>query len=114
MLNLETLNGGDAMLNLETLNGFVANDAALRRRQRLQPVGGKGDNIFPPTCPGEGRNTPPRHVFERRQLDGLQVWCVLVDSVQSQANRLEEVLLAAVRDEIISLPYVVVDFRNRN
>jgi CRISPR-associated protein Csb1 len=36
---------------------------------------------------------------------------VLVDSVQSQANRLEEALLAAVREKAIPLPYVTVDFR---
>jgi CRISPR-associated protein Csb1 len=35
---------------------------------------------------------------------------VLVDSVQSQANRLEEALLAAVREGAIALPYVTVDF----
>ncbi|HTV90956.1 MAG TPA: type I-U CRISPR-associated RAMP protein Csb1/Cas7u [Stellaceae bacterium] len=89
----------------------VASDAALRRRQRLQPVGGRGDKIFPPTYPGEGgRNPPPRHVYERRRVDGGEIWCVLIDSVQSQANRLEEALLAAVRDRAIDLPYVTVDF----
>jgi CRISPR-associated protein Csb1 len=92
----------------------VANDAALRRRQRLQPIGGTGDKIFPPTYPGEGgRNPPPRHVYERRRVDGADVWCVLVDSVQSQANRLEEALLAAVRERAIELPYVTVDFAGR-
>jgi CRISPR-associated protein Csb1 len=93
-----------------SLAGWVASDAALRRRQRLQPVGGRGDKIFPPTYPGEGRNAGPRHVFERRRIDGADVWCVLVDSVQSQANRLEEALLAAVRDGSLALPHVVVDF----
>src|SRR5579864_6874515 len=92
----------------------VADHAALRRRQRLQPVGGKGDKIFPPTYPGEGgRNPPPRHVYERRRVDGAEIWCVLVDSVQSQANRLEEALLAAVRERAIELPYVTVDLSGR-
>jgi CRISPR-associated protein Csb1 len=91
----------------------VTGYAALRRRQRLQPVGGKGDKIFPPTYPEERRGAGPRHVFERRRLDGAEVWCVLVDSVQSQANRLEEALLAAVRDEAIELPYVTVDFSGK-
>jgi CRISPR-associated protein Csb1 len=93
----------------------VENHAALRRRQRLQPVGGKGDKIFPPTYPEErrGGGGGPRHVFERRRIDGTEVWCVLVDSVQSQANRLEEALLAALRDGSIELPYVTVDFAGR-
>jgi len=41
------------------LQRAVAEDAALRRRQRLQPAGGPGDKIFPPTYPGEGRATSP-------------------------------------------------------
>jgi CRISPR-associated protein Csb1 len=96
-------------MDLATLDRVVRDDAALRRRQRLQPVGGQGDKIFPPTYPGEGRNAPPRHVFERRRHDEKEIWCVLVDSVQSQANRLEECLVAAIRDGV-SIPYVVVDF----
>jgi CRISPR-associated protein Csb1 len=91
----------------------VANDAALRRRQRLQPIGGPGDKIFPPTYPEERRGAGPRHVYERRRVDGAEIWCVLVDSVQSQANRLEEALLAAVRERAIDLPYVTVDFTDR-
>lgn len=97
-------------MDYTTLSTSIAADAALRRRQRLQPVGGKGDKIFPPTYPEERRGTGPRHVFERRRIDGAEMWCVLVDSVQSQANRLEEVLLAATRERAIELPYVTVDF----
>lgn len=99
-------------MDVSTLATMVAEDAALRRRQRLQPVGGQGDKIFPPTYPGEGRNAPPRHVFERRRLNGEEVWCALVDSVQSQANRLEESLLEAIRDGA-GIPHVVVDFRGQ-
>ena len=87
----------------------IANDAAIRRIQRLQPAGGMGDKLFPPTYPGEGRNPAPRHVFERRRIDGKTVWTVLLDSVQSQANRLEAALLRAAQGGL-SLPYVTVDF----
>jgi CRISPR-associated protein Csb1 len=100
-------------MDFATLTRAVAEDAALRRRQRLQPVGGKGDKLFPPTYPGEGRNPTPRHVYERRRIDGAEVSCVLIDSVQSQANRLEEALLQAIRDRSIELPYVAVDFRGK-
>src|SRR5579883_1375726 len=103
----------EEVMNAATLAQIVTEDAALRRRQRLQPVGGKGDKIFPPTYPGEGsRNPPPRHVFERRRIDGHEIWCVLVDSVQSQANRLEESLLGAIRDGV-QIPHVVVDFKEK-
>lgn len=98
------------MLNLQDLNEAVENAAAFRRRRTLQPVGGRGDKIFPPTYPGEGRNAPPRHVFECRRIDGREVVCVLIDSVQSQANRLEEALLQSAKAARIELPRLVVDF----
>lgn len=98
-------------MEYSTFVASVRKDAAFRRRRRLQPVGGRGDKIFPPTYPEERRGQGPRHVFERRRIDGSEVWCVLLDSVQSQANRLEEALLAAARDGGLSLPYVTVDFR---
>jgi CRISPR-associated protein Csb1 len=88
---------------------MIADNAALRRRQVLQPAGGKGDKLFPSTYPGEVRNAPPRHVYERRRQNGRDLWCVLVDSVQSQANRMEECLLEASQDGV-PIPYVKVDF----
>jgi CRISPR-associated protein Csb1 len=97
-------------MDYATLARAVEQDAALRRKQILQPVGGKNDKIFPPTYPEERRGQGPHHVFERRRLNGREAWCVLVDSVQSQANRLEEALLNALREGTITMPHVTVDF----
>ena len=101
-------------IDLHALMGAVSEDAAFRRIRRLQPVGGAGDKVFPPTYPSERRGGPPSHVFERRRVEGGEVWCVLIDSVQSQANRLEEALLAAAEEERddgrVPLPFVTVDF----
>lgn len=98
-------------LTYPELVALVQNASAFRRRRRLQPAGGPGDKLFPPTYPGEGRdNPPPRHVFERRHIEGREIWCVLIDSVQSQANRLEEALLRAAEAGRIALPRLVVDF----
>jgi CRISPR-associated protein Csb1 len=97
-------------LTLERLREAAAKDAAIRRIQKLKPVGGSGDKIFPPTYPGERSTDPARHAFETRRIDGKDVRCVLIDSVQSQANRLEEALLGAMRDGRIGMPYVTVAF----
>ena len=99
------------MISLSALGAAIAEHAAIRRVRRLQPAGGAGDKLFPPTYPPE-REGPPRHVFERRRLNGGEVWCVLIDSVQSQANRMEEALLAAASETALPLPFVVVDFRD--
>ncbi len=74
-------------------------------------VGGLGDKIFPPTYPGERTNDPPRHVFEMRRFGEKNVLCVLIDSVQSQANRLEEALkVARENGSSLSFPVMAVDF----
>lgn len=96
------------MLSYADLARAVREDAAFRRRRRLQPVGGPGDKIFPPTYPGP--NNAPSHVLETRMIGGEQIVCVLIDSVQSQANRLEEALLNAAEAGRISLPRLFVDF----
>ena len=104
----------NAPLTASLLSKAIADHAAFRRVQRLQPVGGIGDKLFPPTYPpppGARRDAPPRHVFERRRVNGGEVWCVLIDSVQSQANRLEEALLTAADESGARIPYVTVDFR---
>ncbi|HEY8427517.1 MAG TPA: type I-U CRISPR-associated RAMP protein Csb1/Cas7u [Sandaracinaceae bacterium] len=96
-------------LTLERLQRLVRNDAALRRRRRLQPTEGPGAKIFPPTYPGETRNAPARHLFEYRRIGGQDVLSVLIDSVQSQANRLEEAL-REVRGNGVWFPTISVDF----
>lgn len=97
-------------LTYDLLRSSLESDAAFRRRRKLQPVDGPGGKIFPPTYPGPKKDDPAQHVFERRRVDGAEVWCVLVDSVQSQSNRLEELLLTAARQKLVDLPYVTVDF----
>lgn len=97
-------------LSYDELLTAVKSSAAIRRRRRLQPAGGPGDKLFPPTYPGDARGDPPQHVFEKRRIKGEPVTCVLLDSVQSQANRLEEALKIAAEDGRIRLPRLFVDF----
>ncbi|MGH9351420.1 MAG: type I-G CRISPR-associated RAMP protein Csb1/Cas7g [Terriglobia bacterium] len=82
--------------------------AAFRSVTSLQPVGGEGDKVFPVTYSGGAYST------ERRILDGHEVNCVLIDSVQSQANRAEEALKLAIERGRTQLPLIEVDFREAN
>ena len=43
-------------MNYETLKNYVRDAAALTRNTRLQPIGGSGDKVFPPTYLPEGRD----------------------------------------------------------
>jgi CRISPR-associated protein Csb1 len=98
-------------LALEDLRAAVAGSAAaFRSRRRLQPAGGPGDKVFPPTFAGAV------YALEKRRVPGQQepVTCVLLDSVQSQANRMELALQEAVEADRVKLPLVVVDFSDHD
>ncbi|RME26346.1 MAG: type I-U CRISPR-associated protein Cas7, partial [Deltaproteobacteria bacterium] len=97
-------------LTLDVLRAAVGGDAvAIRSVTRLQPAGGPGDKVFPPTYAKDG-NATTRYAMETRRIDGEDVTTVLLDSVASQANRMEQALLAAWRDEALSFPVIAVDF----
>lgn len=94
-------------LSLEILQQAVRGSAAaFRCRRRLQPAGGGGDKVFPPTFAGAV------YAVEQRRVPGREqpVTCVLLDSVQSQANRMELALQEALDAGKIELPVLVVDF----
>lgn len=92
-------------LTFEIIQTAVATSGtAFRARTELQPAGGQGDKIFPATY------EKGQYAVEERVLDGNKVPCVLIDSVQSQANRAELVLQDALERQRISLPRISVSF----
>lgn len=98
-------------LTLEVLKQLVTDGAvAIRGRAVLEPAGGPSDKVFPPTHSVDERRAKSRYAFERRRIDGAEVECVLLDSVQSQANRMEEAIQALWADRRITLPVIVADF----
>lgn len=80
--------------------------AAFRCRRRLQPAGGQGDKVFPPTFAGAV------YASETRRVPGREgpVTCVLLDSVQSQANRMELALQDGIDSGALEMPLLIVDF----
>ncbi len=97
-------------LDLDTLTHAIAGGAAaIRTVTRLEPAGGPGDKVFPPTYVKE-RNATTKYALESRHVDGRKVETVLLDSVASQANRLEEALLEGWRRKELAFPLVEVDF----
>lgn len=113
-------------LNLDVLRSAVqGRTVAIRVRTKLEPIGGAHDKIFPPTFGDEmylpepldlstDRNPLPRHrtkyALEWRRIEGKSVLCVLLDSVASQANRLELSLLDGWNEGSLKFPLVRVDF----
>lgn len=92
-------------LTVDRLRTAAADDVAIRFNATLQPVGGRGDKVFPPTYAG-GQYAIESRVDEHGGVREV----VLLDSVQSQANRMEQALLAAHRAGRVTLPMVSVSF----
>ena len=97
-------------LTLSLLQEAVqGNAAAIRQVTRLEPSGDPGDKVFPPTYQGG------IYATETRRIKGQDVKCVLLDSVQSQANRMEQALLAACNEAVggrrrLEMPLLAVEF----
>ena len=94
-------------IDLNTMKEAVRGTAAaFRCVTAYQPSGGKGDKVFPPTYEGG------KYATEERidAVTGEIRPCVLLDSVQSQANRMETALLEGRRNGDIALPLLIARF----
>src|SRR5207302_10655731 len=93
-------------LSLAELSAAIRGGAAaLRSITTLHPVEGEGGKVFPATYSGG------KYAFEKRRLvcdDGKEreVDCVLLNSVQSEANHAELALLAAIERGEVTLPLI--------
>lgn len=109
-----------AGFSLEELTSHIeGRAAALRCVTTYQPMAGEGSTVFPATYEGGNYATVgfrivdqtmdeygrPMKTTGRKLADQ-----VVLDSVQSQANRMEQELLDAFRAGQISLPVITVDF----
>lgn len=91
-------------LSQKLLSSCTNGMSAVRTIIDLVPAEGCGGKVAPPTHEGG------KYAFEDRAVDGRQdVRTVLLDSVQSQANRFEELLLSAVYSHEIQIPLLKMD-----
>lgn len=93
-------------MNYTTLHQAVQSAAGLRLRIRLQPMYGNGEIIFPCTVAGG------KYQISNRRIPGYDqsVVSAILDSVQSQANRMEDALLSDIRAGKLHLPHLETDF----
>lgn len=87
----------------------------MRANIELEPLGGAGTKVFPPTY-SPPANAETKYAVETRRVvapDGTAsevVDRVVLDSVSSQANRVEEALLDAIIAGDLAAPVTAVDF----
>src|SRR2546423_7504366 len=92
----------DPKLTFDVIREAVAGSAtAFRLMLKLDAVSPK---VFPPTYEGG------KYATEARRINGQEVPCVLLDSVPSQANRMELALQEAWEGGEIELPVITADF----
>ena len=85
-----------------------SSDAAIRIAAEYEPVGGWGDKLSPPTYPVDSNPDKIPYLVETRFHDGQPEQVVMLDSRQSQANRCEEALQAAVDAGRTFLPHLAL------
>ncbi len=104
------------VLTLEALQRATTRASAIRAVLTLQPAAGKGAKVFPSTygASQDGRDKDrfgeTKYAVEERRVDGRTVACALLDSVASQANRMEQALLAGWERGEFDFPVLQVDF----
>jgi CRISPR-associated protein Csb1 len=103
-------------LTYDLLKEAVAgHSAAIRCKTILQPAAGPGTKVFPPTHSGGVYATEQRRLPDKEKPGETRVVeCVLLDSVQSQANRIEDALQRAIDDGNLKMPLIVVNFDEAN
>jgi CRISPR-associated protein Csb1 len=104
-------------LSLADLSAAISGGAAaLRSITILQPVEGEGGKVFPATYAGGKYATEKRRLRHEGNGDAgeREVDCVLLNSVQSEANHAELALLRAIECGQIRLPLIEVDFTEAN
>ena len=99
------MTNSDALLDrLEQAVTLTGDDAAIRMHTGYEPQAGPQAKVFPPTYLPDGDTK--YHIEQRWGTDGEPVDVVILDSIQSQANRAEEALRRAAED--LGLPQLVM------
>jgi CRISPR-associated protein Csb1 len=102
------------VLNVAALSAAVSGSAAaLRSVTVLQPVEGEGGKVFPATY-AQGKYATEKRRLRCGDTEEREVECVLLNSVQSEANHAELALLQAIERDQIKLPVIEVNFSEAN
>ena len=96
-------------LSFDALTKAVSSSPAILYAANYQPTAGAGGKVYPSSYPSEKDGEPNIYASERRRLDGEEVPCVIIDSVQSQANRIESAISEVRSDKKIEFPALEVD-----
>lgn len=92
----------DLLDRITTASSGRTDDAGIRISAKYEPAAGPGTLVFPPTYPFNDE----KYALSQRHFDGEVRRTVLIDSFQSQANRVEQEIKDAIDDGILKLPFI--------
>jgi len=96
-------------MNLQLLLQAINSSSVIRYSVKLKPTSGDG-LVRPPTYKPERDEGPQYIAFRKAYVDGEPREIVVLDSPQSQSNRIELALLEAHRTRRIYYPDIVINF----
>ncbi len=96
-------------MTIYDLQDAVANASMIRLSVDLSPLTPDG-LVYPPTYAPTEKNGPPHIDFRDGWVDGVVRNVVVLDSVQSQANRVEQAIHAARQDKRLAYPDIRLSF----
>lgn len=96
-------------MDIQHLLQTVNTGSVIRYSTRLAPLSADGI-VCPPTYAAKKTGEPPYIAFRKAFVDGGQRDIVVLDSPQSQSNRVEQALLAAHRAGRFHYPDIRVEF----
>lgn len=98
------------MLTFEGFREVVTGSSMIRVEQRLAPMGA-GGLVYPPTYAVKSGS---KHLFRQAWIDGEQHKVVVLDSPQSQSNRVEDAVMEAMEAGQLTYPDIRVDVPRRD
>ncbi|WP_422474537.1 type I-G CRISPR-associated RAMP protein Csb1/Cas7g [Endozoicomonas sp. ALB032] len=99
----------------DSIDAALMNKAsAVRMKLFLEPAGGAEDKVFPPTYKHRSDDKKSEYASEKRISNGKELQCTLLDSVASQANRIEDAILQKMKSGSLGLPDIQITFESIN
>ncbi len=102
---------GTVAMTLHQLLDAIQTSSVIRLSVELDNLAGDG-LVCPPTYAPANKGEPPHIAFRKAWIDGRTRDVVILDSPQSQSNRIETALLAARRAGRIQYPDIEICFPN--
>jgi len=94
-------------MKLKDIEDAITEDyAAFSCRAKLQPIQGEGGRVRPPTYAAKENGKEHSYAYYQRRIKGESITCVDLDSIPSQANRIEDCFQQLIDEGLLKIPHL--------